>query len=444
MAKISLDIINPNAAGIDIGSKSHFVSIGQDTGDVREFGVYTKDHQEMIKWLRENGVSTIAMESTGTYWQTLFNALQFEGFEVLLVNGRDIKNVKGKKTDVIDCMWIQQLHSLGLLSGSFLPDECTRQLQTYYNHRQGFIRHRAKYTQKMQKALRLMNIRLDIAIRDITGKTGLAIIEAILQGERDPIVLANLSDIRVKKSKSEIALSLEGEWKDDLIFVLQDCLDMYKIYKEKVIKVDQMIEQLLENTFVTKTDTELPLPKLRKRKKAHKNVPSFNIRPIAWKIFNVDLYQIEGISHGTVLSLLSKLGEGLHKFPSSKHFVSWLRLAPNNKVSGGKIISSRSPKGRNHLSYSLRQAANSIGNSKDHVLKPFFNRIAFRKGRGAAITATARKLATIIYHMLTDKKEFAPAYHNQEGFERRMKIFSLKKKLSSLNLTQEEKASILV
>ena len=440
--KLKMEIIHQNAAGIDIGSKSHFVSIGQQKEDVREFGVYTKDHKEMIEWLTGAQVATIAMESTGSYWQTLFSALQTAGFEVLLVNGRDIKNVKGKKTDVMDCMWIQQLHSLGLLRGSFLPDEHTRQLQTYYNHRQFLIAQSARYTQKIQKTLRLMNIRLDVAIKDITGKTGRMIIEAILDGERIPAKLAELADIRVKKSKIEIASSLEGEWKDDLMFVLEEYYSIYSSYREKIKKVEITIESLLNQ--ISECDKNLnPLPKLKKRKKAQKNDPTFNMRPIAWKLLGVDLYQIEGVSHGTVLCILSKLGDGINKFPSAKHFVSWLRLAPNNKISGGKLISSRTPKGKNQLSQILRQAANSIGNTKEHPLKDFFNRIAYRKGRGAAITATARKLATIIYHMLTKKEDFSPDYHDQAEFKRRKKIFLISKQLTKLKLSKEEKSFIL-
>lgn len=416
------------------------MSIGQEEEDVREFGVYTKDHKAMIEWLKENNIVTIAMESTGSYWQTLFTALQSAGFEVLLVNGRDIKNVKGKKTDVMDCIWIQQLHSLGLLRGSFLPDEHTRQLQTYYNHRQFLVAQSSRYAQKIQKTLRLMNLRLDVAIKDITGKTGRAIIEAILNGERDPLKLAELADIRVKKSKEEIASSLEGEWKDDLLFLLEEYYSLYLLYRGKLKHVEDKIETLFS---VVKEIHHNPLPKLKKKKKGQKNDPKFNVRPIAWKLLGVDLYQIEGISHGTVLCILSKLGDGISKFPSAKHFVSWLRLAPNNKISGGKLISSRTPKGRNQLSQMLRQAANSIGNTREHPLKSFFNRIAFRKGRGAAITATARKLATIIYHMLTKKEAFVAEYHNLSEFQRKKKIFSIGKQLAKLELSKEEKAYIL-
>ena len=434
---LSMEMVNPNAAGIDVGSKSHFVSIGQKSGEVKEFGIYTKDHQELITWLTKENIITIAMESTGTYWQTLFTALQSAGFEVLLVNARDIKNVKGKKTDVVDCMWIQKLHSLGLLRGSFLPDEYTRQLKTFYSHRQNLVEQGAKYVLKMQKTLRLMNIRLDVAIRDISGKTGRAIIGSILEGERNPVKLAELADIRVKKSKSELADSLNGQWKSDLLFILKECQELYDFYRDKVKIVDKEIELLLLSNLSVKNAIK-SLPEVKK-KKPYKNDLTFDLRGMSYKIFEVDLYQILGVSNGLVLSLLSTIGSGIDKFPNSKNFVSWLRLAPNNKISGGRLISSNTPKGKNRLALAFRQAANAIGNSKDHILKKFFNRIAYRKGRGAAITATARKLAIIIYQMITKKEEFKPENFELKENVRMKKLITLKKSLGNLNLTDFEK-----
>lgn len=438
---LKIEIINSNAAGIDVGSKSHFVCIGQKKELVKEFGIYTRDHEDIICWLKRANIITVAMESTGSYWQTLFTALQTAGFEVLLVNARDIKNVKGKKTDVVDCMWIQKLHSLGLLRGSFLPDEFTRQLKTFYFHRQELLEQCAKYTLKMQKAMRLMNIRLDVSIRDINGKTGMSIINAILSGERNPYKLAELADVRIKKTKTELADSLKGEWKQDLLFILNECLDLYEYYKSKVKLVDDKIEKLLlDNTLVKQSKDSLINVK---KKKSHKNDITFDLRTFSYKIFNVDLYQITGVSNGLVLSLISTIGNGIDKFPSSKHFVSWLRLAPNNKISGGNIISSRTPKGKNKLALALRQAANSIGNAKYHPLKNFFNRIAYKKGRGAAITSTARKLATIMYNMILKKVEFNHECVEKKNINRLRKIKLLHKTLNSLNLSNEEKNFVL-
>ena len=239
---LPLQIVHPHAAGIDVGSRSHFVAIDQNKENVRSFGIYTKDHQELILYLRHSGVTSVAMESTGTYWQTLFNALQQAGFEVLLVGGSQTKHVQGRKTDVIDCMWIQKLHSLGLLSGSFLLSDTLQELRTYYYHRQHLIEQISKYTHKMQKSLRLMNIRLDVAIRDITGKSGLAIIEAILSGSRDPPYLASLVDMRMTKSKQEIAEALHGSWREELLSELEASLNFYKICVHSIKVCDQMMK----------------------------------------------------------------------------------------------------------------------------------------------------------------------------------------------------------
>lgn len=310
--KVSMEVVNPQAAGIDVGSRSHFVSIGQQKEDVREFGVYTKDHKALIGWLKEANITTIAMESTGSYWQTLFSALQLAGFEVILVNGRDVKNVKGKKTDMLDCTWIQKLHSLGLLRGSYLPDEHTRELQTYCLYRQKLIEQSSKYVNRIQKNLRLMNIRLDVAISDITGKTGSAILDGILSGERDPKRLAQLADVRIKKSKEEIARSLEGEWKDDLLYVIKDCWYTYRYYQERIRELDQKIEKTLKKGLAIVQEVKLPSVGIRQLKK---NDPRFDLRSLAYQALGVDLYQIGSVRHGTVLVILGTLGNGIHKFP---------------------------------------------------------------------------------------------------------------------------------
>ena len=435
--QLPLEIIHPKAAGIDVGSKSHFVAIGQGEDQVREFGVNTQDHNHLISWLVESKISTIAMESTGNYWHTLFTALQVAGFEVLLVNGRDVKNLKGKKSDVMDCQWIQKLNSLGLLSASFLPDEFSRKLKSYFLHRQHLIKQCAKYTKKMLNALRLMNIRLDIAISDINGKTGRVIIKAIIEGERDPKVLAAFADVRVKKSQEEIALALEGEWREDLIFLLAEGLSIYQNFRERLQACDAQIKSLLERHISLNPKNLPPMGKVKKRK-PNKNSLSFDLRPYAYHILEVDLYQIEYISHTSVLSILSIVGKGIEKFPSSKRFVSWLRLAPNNKISGGRVISSRIPKGKNPLSVTLRQAANTIGNSRSYPLKPFFARIAYRKGRGAAITATARKLAVIIFNMMTYKEPFMPELIESHRIERSRKLKQVRKSIRQLGLTRTD------
>lgn len=426
MKELSMQILNPHAAGIDVGSRSHLVAVDQNVELVKEFGVYTADHQKLVEHLRQYNITTIAMESTGNYWQTLFNALQQAGFEVMLVNGRYIKNVKGKKTDVLDCMWIQKLHSLGLLHGSFLLSDYLQTLRTYYSHRQYLIGQTSRYINKMQKTLRLMNIRLDVAINDITGLSGRSIINAILAGERDPHQLATLVNYRVKKSKEEIAQALHGQWREDLLFELKSCLSFYDLYEKAIIECDTKMETALSayvSTDIITTQNKISLKKIRKKKQS-KHSPTYNVRHLALAYFKTDLFDIPGISHTTVLCLLSNMGNDIAKFTSAKQFASWLRLVPNNKVSGGKIISSRTPKGKSQIGLALRLAANSIGNQKDHPLTPFFKRIGYRKGRNAAITATARKLAIILWNMITKREPYRQC--DYESINRKQKATQLK------------------
>jgi transposase len=429
--EISMQIIHSHAAGIDVGSRSHFVAVGQNPEDVSEFGVYTQDHQQLVEWLRGREIITIAMESTGSYWQTLFSALQRAGFEVLLVNGRQIKNVKGK-TDVKDCQWIQRLHSLGLLTGSFLPSDQLEQLRTYQRHRHWLVEQCSKMTNKMQKALRLMNVRLDVAINDIMGKSGQLIIKAILEGNRNGEQLALLADGRVKKSKQEIAMALEGNWREEHLFELQDCYELYKNLELRMGNCDSKMEALLSK-FIKNVDGHSPSAKKKTR---YKNEPKFDVSSLSAKVLGVDLFAIDGISHGTVMTFLSEVGEDIYKFSSAKQFASWMRLAPNNKISGGKTISSRTPTGKNNLAIALRNAANSIGQMKKSSLKNFFGRIAYKKGRAAAITATARKLAVIIWNMVVKQIPFKPL--DELVYQEKVKasvLFNIKAKMKRLHLS---------
>lgn len=402
----SMNVINPKAAGIDVGSKSHFVAIGQRVEDVKEFGVYTKDHEALIVHLSENGITSIAMESTGSYWQTLFSALQKAGFEVLLVNGRQIKNVKGK-TDVKDCQWIQKLHSLGLLAGSFLPSAEVEQLRTYQRHRAWMVEQCAKLSNKMQKALRLMNLRLDVVLNEITSKSGMAIIKAILDGERDGAKLASLVNNHVKKTRDEISSSLKGNWDEGLLFELKDCFELYHTYENLILDCDHQTELILQKHIPTEITEDSKQVKLTRRR-PQRHQPNIDVSLYSYYYTGVDLFAIEGVKHQTVMTFLSEVGIDIFKFRTSKQFVNWLRLAPNNKISGGKIISSRTPKGKNRLAIALRNAANTIGKSKKGTLKRFFDRIAYKKGRAAAITATARKIATIIWNMVQNQQPYTP------------------------------------
>jgi transposase len=435
--KLRMDIINPYAAGIDIGSRSHFVAINQEHSDVREFGVYAQDMKELLKWLLDNDVKTVAMESTGSYWQNLFTELQNSKIEVILTNGKFTKNIKGKKTDVLDCMWIQKLHSLGLLSGSFLPDFQTEHLRTLVRHRSNLIQTAAKASKRMSQNMRLMNLRLDVVVKDIVGLTGLKIIQEICNGETNGQELAKLRHGNCRKSEEEIAKALQSNNRQDYLFVLKQELKKYQGTQQLISECDIEIKNLL-NKFINQDDVKKSLYIDKKiHKRINKNTPkNLDLNLIAYQYFDgVDLYAIEGFSHGTVLSLMSEIGEkGIRKFQNAQHFASWLRLAPNNKISGGRILSSRTPKGSNRLKIALRQAANAIGNLKDTHLSNFFNRIAYRKGRSVAVSATARKLAIILWKMLYYNQQYnPPTIYEYLDQKRKRKVKELQKQIANLD-----------
>lgn len=442
--KILMEIVNPQAAGIDVGSRSHFVAIGQQDKDVREFGVFNQDLYQMAQWLEENKVKTVAMESTGTYWQNLYAVLLSKGFKVILCNGKFTKNIKGKKSDVMDCQWIQKLHSLGLLSSSFLPDEKTEQLRTYCRHRSNLLHNAASTSKKMQKYLRLLNLRLDVVVRDICGLTGLNIIRAVCNGEVDPKKLAELRHGNCRKSEEEIALALQSNGRSDYLFALKQELETYDYLQEKIKQCDIEIEKALDDIIGSDDNKKQHYIDPKPHKRVNKNTPeNIDLNLKSYQMFEgTDLLAIEGMSYSTVLSLMSEVGiEGIKKFPTAKHFCSWLRLAPNNKVSGGKVLSSRVPKGSNRLKIALRNAANAIGNLKDSTpLRDFFQRINFRKGRVSAVSATARKLAVIIWNLVV---KMIP-YSNPEGYlyldqKRKLGLVKrLKKQINKFGLTNED------
>lgn len=436
-------IVNANACGIDVGSRAHYVAVGQGSEAVKSFGVYTQDHQLMVEYLKEQGVKTIAMESTGNYWQTLFAALEKAGFEVFLVCGTQTKNVKGRKTDVQDCQWIQWLHSVGMLSHSFIPNEFVSHLRVYSRQRLKYIQIQTRIINQLQRDLRAMNLRLEVALNDITGKSGCAIIEAILAGKRNPVVLAGLADFRVKKSKEEIALSLEGNWDKGFLFVLNQHYREYKQVIELIKECEKAMDEILGDHLLS---SEIPLgqaPCHKKAIKKNKNTPCVDFQEYSFRYFGgVDLFAIEGINQNTVLTLMAEVGTDITKFRSSKAFASWLHICPNEKVTGGKVISSRTKRGSNPLSQVLKSAGNAIGNMKTggHLLQ-FFKKVAYKNGRKEAITATAHKLAVIIYNMLTKFEAYKP-YQKElnEKVERLKKLKEIDKYVRKFNIGVEELA----
>jgi transposase len=409
--KIEMPIANPNAAGIDIGSRSHFIAVGQANDEIKEFGVYAEDLTAICNYLKDFEIKTVALESTGDYWQNLFTELIKFDFEVILVNGKFTKNVKGKKTDVKDARWIQQIHSLGLLSGSFLPDEETEIIRTFYRQRSNVIRQISGASRKMQKYLKFLNFRLDVVVNDVCGLTGLKIIDDICKGNLDPNELAKHRHFACKKKEDEIAKALYSNNRKDFLFCLKLEYEVYKFQQKQLIQCDKEIEKALK-TFLNKNPEQKKLKfDSNPYKRKNKNAPQ--VKDFSKKAFQyfggVDFMAIEGVSHATVLSIMSEIGRsGFSKFPSANHFTSWLRLAPNNKISGGRVLSNKLPKGSNRLKIALRQAANAIGNLKDTHLSDFFKRIAYKRGRQAAVSATARKLAVIIWNMITKKQPYNP------------------------------------
>ena len=411
MAKMEMDIINPHCAGIDIGSRSHFVAIGQDETDVQEFGVYAEDLESICTHLKQHSITHVAMESTGCYWQNLYVELSKNGFDVTLCNGKFTKNIKGKKTDVKDARWIQKLHSIGLLSGSFLPDETTETLRTYCRQRTNWVQQAVEATHKMQKYLKLLNFRLDIVVKDVCGLTGLKIIEDICKGNHNPQELAKHRHHNCRKSEQEIAKALRGNNRKDFLFGLKQEFESYQFFQKKMDECDKQIKQFLQQQINTDPTKKKLSTTVKTHKRINKNaVKGIDLNQAAYQYFGgVDLMAIEGLSHATILSIMSEIGsEGFTKFATAKQFTSWLRLAPNNKISGGKILSNKVPKGSNRLKIALRNAANAIGNLKDTHLSDFFKRVLYRRGRTAAISATARKLAVILWTMIVKKIPYQP------------------------------------
>ncbi len=435
-----LEHINRMAAGIDIGSKSHFVAIseGYDEVSVKEFKSFTTDLYALADWLERCGIETVAMESTGVYWIPLYELLESRGFEVKLVDARHVKNVSGRKTDVLDCQWLQQLHTYGLLNGAFRPNEQVCALRVYMRQRGMLIQHGASHIQHMQKALCQMNLQLHNVINDITGETGMRIIRAIVAGERDPKLLATYRDRRCKNTLETIEKSLTGHYRDEHVFVLKQALELYDTYQKQLdicdIEIEKQLSQFEHREEIAKEDLA---PRSLKRRTKDKNAPLFNLKAYLIGITGVDLTAIPGIEAYSALKIIAEIGLDMNQWKSSKQFASWLGLCPGSKISGGKRLSGKSKRTANYAASALRIAASTLHRS-DSALGAFLRRLKSRLGAPKAITATAHKLAVIIYNMLKNGVEYIETgqdYYEKQYRERIVKNLTIRAKELGFMLT---------
>jgi transposase len=427
--RVQFTLTHPNAAGIDVGSASHFVAVppDRDESPVREFKSFTADLHALAEWLKACDVDTVAMESTGVYWIPLFELLESRGFTVFLVNARHVKNVNGRKSDVLDCQWLQQLMSFGLLRGAFRPRDEICALRSMVRQRDMLLQYQANHIQHMHKALIQMNIKLANVISDISGVTGQTIIRAIVQGERDPMKLASLRNRQVKASEEDIAKSLEGNWREEHLFALQQAVALYDAYQAQL----ELCDQRLQTMFV-RLERHSGVPGKAKNRGRSKNAPSFDIRKALFKSCGVDLTHINGIQEATALTILSEIGWDMSRFKSAKHFCSWLGLCPGTKISGGKVLSSATKRTANRVAQALKLAAAGLRTSQS-ALGAYYRRLCSRMDKARAITAAAHKLARIVFAMLTKGTAFVD--QGQDYFEERYKqrvLFHLKRRAQQM------------
>jgi transposase len=432
-SRTEISPVHANAAAIDIGATLHVAAVGpdRDPEPVRSFGTFTGDLHRLADWFRQCGVSTVAMESTGVYWIPVFEILEQRGFTVLLVNARDAKHVPGRKTDVTDAQWLQRLHEYGLLRSSFRPERRIAALRDYLRQRERLLDYAASHIQHMQKALMQMNLQLHHVVSDITGATGMRIIRAFVAGERDPVRLAALRDQRCKASAETIRQALVGNDREEHIFALAQAVELYDTYLAKVNDCDKRIEAVLTELKATCPRPSAPLPAPRHRTQ-QPNALSFPAREALYRILGVDLTQIHGLGPYLALKLVGECGTNLSAWPSAKHFTSWLCLAPSNKISGGKVLSSRTRRSSNRASALLRLAAVTVGRTET-ALGAFYRRLAGRIGKAKAVTATARKIAVLFYNTLRHGIGYAdPGASYYEDRYRQRVLANLKRRAKSL------------
>ena len=397
---IGLPIVNARAAGIDIGSRIQVAAVPPELSDdpVQTFQSFTADIERMADWLVSLGITTVAMESTGVYWIPVFEILEDRGLTVILANARDCKSVPGRKSDVNDAQWLQRLHACGLLRASFRPTRDIAALRAYMRIRDRHLEYAAAHMQHMQKALTHMNLQLHHVISDISGVTGLKIIRAIVAGERDPDVLAAMRDVRCRESVQTIRAAMVGNYQPEHVFALAQALALFDFYQERVADCDAQIERTLQLLNADKVKPDEPLAKPRCRTK-QTNSLNFDVRPLLYQLTGMDLTRIHGIGPSVGLALIAECGTDLSRWPTEKHFTSWLTLSPGCKISGGKVLSSHTRKSNNRIAARLRLVATAVGRTET-ALGAFYRRLAARIGKAKALTATARKIAILFYRAM--------------------------------------------
>ena len=438
--------LNPCVAGIDIGASSVFICIGFADGhqEIQEYLTFTEDLKNMLNWIRQNNIQSVAMESTGVYWIPVYDILAQAGIDVTLVNAHHLKTVPGRKTDVKDCQWIQQLHAYGLLRGSFRPNDEGVMLRGYVRQRSRLFELASQQVQLMHKALVQMNLQLNHVVSDITGATGINIIRAIVAGERSPTVLAKYRNYRCKKDEKEIAKALDGNYREEHLLSLKHALSAYDFFHQQAYECEEAIEQMI-NKWEKEVEKSTPIQnpdsiehsseksgKIQKKTKYNLSPYHFEAESSLQKILNVNLTDIPGLDINGIIKILGEVGMDMSKWPSAKHFASWLGLCPGNKISGGKILSSKTKPTANRAAQALRLAANTLYNSKT-ALGAYFRRMRARLGAPKAITATAHKLAKILYAMLKERKSFTEV--GQAAYEQAYKerqLVSLQKRAQEL------------
>jgi transposase len=433
----SLTVLNPHAAGMDIDSEVVWVSVpaDRDAEPVRWFPMTTPDLIALAEWLTACRIETIAMEATGVYWIAPYEILEERGLKVFLVNAHHAKNLPGRKSDESDCVWLRRLHTFGLLTNSFRPDSEICAVRAYMRHRAGLLEHRAAHIQHMQKALRQMNVLLSPTVKDITGVTGMAIIRAILAGERDPLKLAALRNPKCAQPESEFIKALTGNYREEHVFALKQAVALYDAYTEQILECDRQIERTFAALTPVHTDELPPLDTSDKRNTHSKNALTYDVRSQLYQVLGVDLVAVDGLHETTALTIITEIGTDMSRWADEKHFCSWLGLAPHQDKSGGKVLRSHTLKTSNRAGQAFRLAAQAVSKT-DTAYGAFFRRLRARHGPQKAIVATAHKIARTVYFMLKHRQPFRRT--NAEDYtqqEREREIARLKKKASKLGFT---------